>query len=82
MQGRAAGAVRSRSGPPHSAGMGAPPGSAYEKRGLRHGKPLCRKYGNYRLLNDLYVYGLLAFSAVADLELDLLTFVERLEPIR
>ncbi len=36
----------------------------------------------YRLLNHLHVDGLLALGAVADLEFDVLTFVERLETIR
>ncbi len=41
-----------------------------------------RKCGNYGLLNYRNVHGLFAFGTGADLELDVLAFVERLETIR
>ena len=52
-----------------------------EKGGFRRRKPPL-KIGNYSLLNYSYVDGLLAFGSRAYLELDRLTFVERLETVR
>jgi hypothetical protein len=54
-------------------------------RGKKEERFPLRSDGNwviYRLLNHLHVDGLLALGAVADLEFDVLTFVERLETIR
>ena len=43
--------------------------------------PASFEAGNYGLLNYGNVYGLFAFRAVADLEFDLLMFVERFETL-